>query len=190
MTSIDRFRAARVAAVLFLAMTVLLAPRFAQPVQAKTQILTETTVKKFIASYPAVRSVAEQHAAETGANLAGAQDHFSALIEIVSDKAAVKKIETAVEAHGFGSAKDWVAVAKSVGHAYVHVKAGGAQGKAERRLEKAIAKIEKNGLLSDSQKAKLISALREGAGSVLESPPPENLAAVSGMMAELDALMQ
>lgn len=157
---------------------------------AKSLILTKAAVKRFVASYPDVKSVAEKHAAQKGTSLAGAKDHLAALIDIASDEAAIQEIDTAVQAHGFEDTKQWISVAESVGRAYAHIKAGSAKGKAERKLEKAIAKIEKNSILSDGQKAKLIKALREGADAVLEAPPPENVAAVEPMVADIDAVMQ
>ena len=170
--------------------TVISLSGYAPVAQAKGQILTKTAVKQFVASYPAVKSVARKHAAAKGSELASANDHLAALIEIASDKAAIQDVDNAVKEYGFESAKQWLSVAESVGRAYAHVKTGGLTGKAERKVEKAIAKIEKNGLLNDKQKAKLIDAIREGAGFVMEPPPPENVAVVEPMMAEIEAVIQ
>jgi hypothetical protein len=158
--------------------------------QAKSQILTETAVKRFVASYPEIKSAVQKYAAENGTKLASAQDHLTALVKIASDEAAVQTIDKAAKNHGFDGAKQWILVAESVGRAYAHVKMGGVKSKAERKLEKAIKKIEKNDLLSEGQKAKLIEALREGAGFVFEPPPPENVAIVQPMMSEIEAVMQ
>ncbi len=171
------------------ATTILLSVQ-AHVAQAKGQILTKTTVKYFVASYPAVKSIARKHAEAKSTALGNAKDHLAALIEIASDEAAIQDVETAVKEYGFESAKQWLSVAESVGRAYAHVKTGGLTSKAERKVQKAIAKIEKNSLLSDKQKTKLIDAIREGAGFVMEPPPPENVAAVEPMMAEIEAVIQ
>lgn len=157
---------------------------------AKSQILTQTAVKRFVKSYPDIKSVVQKHAAANGVKLASAKDHLTALTEIASDEDAVKEIDEAAKTHGFDDAKQWISIAESVGRAYAHIKVGDTKSKAERKLEKAIKKIEKNDLFSDRQKTKLIEALRGGASFVLEAPPLENVAIVEPMMNEIEAVMQ
>lgn len=161
----------------------------AQSASAKDQILSQRAVEMFLASYPDVKTIAERHASQKGEEISGATDHLSAVINAVSDEAVVAEVDSAVQAHGFTGAQQWLSVASAVGRAYAHLRSGIDMSKANRKLEKAIAKIEKNGFLNDKQKAKLIKALREGAGELLEEPPAENLAAVEPMAGEIDAIV-
>ena len=180
-------RFAQLLAVAGLAAAALFVQTAAAP--AKDQILTQRTVELFLASYPDVKAIADRHAQEKGAQLAGAADNLSAVIQAVSDDTAIGEVDAAVQAHGFSGAKQWLSVATSVGRAYAYIRSGGQISNANRKLEKAIAKVEKNGFLNDKQKAKLIKALREGAGELLEEPPAENIAAVQPMTGEIDAIV-
>jgi hypothetical protein len=164
---------------------------FAAPDQswAKTQALTQDTVKQFIASFPAVKAIAVSHAVEKGKAVASTKDNLAAVIEAVSDKSVADRVNKAVKAHGFKDAKEWAAVAQSVGQVYAHLKVGTADGRAKKKLDKAIAKIEKNNFLDDKQKQQLVKALRSGADGVLEPPPEQNVTAVKPMVAELEAVV-
>lgn len=176
-------------ALLLAAFGMAAATLFVQPASAKDQILTQKAVSMFLASYPDVKTVAERHANQKGEELSGAADQLTAVISAVSDDAIVQEIDSTVQAHGFTGAKQWLSVASAVGRAYAHLRSGVDTAKANRKLEKAIRKIEKNGFLNEKQKAKLIKALREGAGELLEEPPAENLAAVEPMAGEIDAIV-
>jgi hypothetical protein len=164
---------------------------FAAPDQswAKTQALTQDTVKQFIASFPAVKAIAVSHAVEKGKAVASTKDNLAAVIEAVSDKSVADRVNKAVKAHGFKDAKEWAAVAQSVGQVYAHLKVGTADGRAKKKLDKAIAKIEKNNFLDDKQKQQLVKALRSGADGMLEPPPEQNVTAVKPMVAELEAVV-
>lgn len=157
---------------------------------AKTQILTQDTVKQFIASFPAVKTIAVSHGVEKGKAIASTKDNLAAVIEAVSDKSIADQVNKAVKAHGFKDAKEWAAVGQSVGRVYAHLKVGTADGKAKKKLDKAIAKIEKNDFLNDKQKQQLAKALRSGADDALEPPPEENVRAVKPMVAELEAVVK
>jgi hypothetical protein len=156
---------------------------------AKTQALTQDTVKQFIASFPAVKAIAVSHAVEKGKAVASTKDNLAAVIEAVSDKSVADRVNKAVKAHGFKDAKEWAAVAQSVGQVYAHLKVGTADGRAKKKLDKAIAKIEKNNFLDDKQKQQLVKALRSGADGMLEPPPEQNVTAVKPMVAELEAVV-
>jgi hypothetical protein len=157
---------------------------------AKTQALTQDMVKQFIASFPAVKTIAIGHAAEKGKAISSTKDNLAAVIEAVSDKSIADRVDKAVKAHGFKDAKEWVAVGESVGRVYAHLKIGTADGKAKKKLDKALAKIEKNDFLNDKQKQQLAKALRSGADDALEPPPEENVKAVRSMVAELEAAVK
>ncbi len=160
------------------------------PAIAKTAMLSERTVKQFIASYPDVKTIAVGQAVKQGTDIAGSSDILAAVIQAAADDTIQRRIDTTVRQHGFSGSKEWMAVAESVGRAYAHIKAGPTDGKAQKKVDKAIAKIEKNDFLSDKHKEKLIKALRDSSGKVLEAPPPENLAAVKPMLAQIDAVVK
>ena len=162
----------------------------AEPASAKTQALTQDMVKQFIASFPAVKTIAVRHAAEKGKAVASTKDNLAAVIEAVSDKSIADRVNKAVKAHGFKDAKEWVAVGESVGRVYAHLKVGTVDGRAKKKLDKAISKIEKNDFLNDKQKQQLVKALRSGADEALEPPPEENVTAVRPMVAELEAAVK
>lgn len=157
---------------------------------AKTQALTQDMVKQFIASFPAVKTIAIGHAAEKGKAVSSTKDNLAAVIEAVSDKSIADRVNKAVKAHGFKDAKEWAAVGESVGRVYAHLKIGTADGKAKKKLDKALAKIENNDFLNDKQKQQLAKALRSGADDALEPPPEENVKAVRPMVAELEAAVK
>jgi hypothetical protein len=157
---------------------------------AKSKPLTEESVKQFIASYPAVRKIAIEQGAQKGKDIASSQDTLMAVIQAVSDSSAESEVDAVVQAHGFKDAKEWGAVASSIGRAYAHLKLGPSDSKAQKKVDKAIAKIEKNDFLSEKQKEKLVKALRGGADVALKAPPEENVAAVRPMVAELEAVVK
>jgi hypothetical protein len=160
-------------------------------VHAEAARLTQSTVKRFISSYPDVRSLALNRASSQGEKVAGSANPLMAVVEAASDKSLRGQLDGAVQRHGFRDSKEWMGVARSVGQAYAHMKAGSSgDAKANEKVEKAIAKIEKNDLLPDKQKKKLIEAIREGAGAVLEPPPPENMAVVKAMAPEIEAVVK
>lgn len=160
------------------------------PVSAKTQPLTQDTVKQFIASFPAVKTIAVSHAVDKGKAVGSSKDNLAAVIEAVSDKSVAARVTKAVQAHGFKDAKEWVAVGQSVGRVYAHLKVGAANDKTKKKLDKAIAKVEKNDFLNDKQKQQLVKALRSGADGMMEPPPEENVTAVRPMVAELEAAVK
>lgn len=158
--------------------------------QAKSKTLTTQTVKQFLASYPDVRKIAVSEATSTGADVATAKDKFAAVIQVASDKSLAKKVDAAVKPHGFRDAKEWMSVAESVGKAYMHLKTGSGDAKNQKKMEKALAKIDKMDFLSEKQKEKLTKGIRKKAGAVLEPPPPENIAAVEPMVGDIEAVVK
>lgn len=179
-----------VLALCMLTMTGIVAPATMMQAEAKQNVLTKRTVDKFLVSYPDVKAIAARHAKKKGGKVKGANDQLSAVIEAVSDEGAAREIDASVKSHGFRGAQEWAAVGQSIARAYAHIKTGGVNSKAERKMQKAIRKIEKNSFLSKKQKAKLIDALKDGADFVGEEPPAENIAAVRPMMGKIEAVMQ
>lgn len=157
---------------------------------AKSKELTPKAVKQFIASYPDVKSIVVAEARDKASGVSNVNDGLAVIIRAASDEKVQKRIDSAVKAHGFSGSEDWFQVAASVGQAYAHIKTGAGDGKAQRKIEKAVAKIEKMDFLSEKQKQKLIQEVREKAGIVLETPPPQNIAAVQPMLGEIEAVMK
>ena len=159
--------------------------------QAESLVLTQASVKKFIASYPDMKTIAVTNASAQGSKIAGSDNALLAVVEAASDDSLKREIDTAARRHGFRDRKEWFGVARSVGQAYAHMKAGTRDdAKANQKVEKAITKIEENDFLGEKQKKKLIEAMRKGAGMVLEPPPPENLAVVKAMAPEIEAVVR
>jgi hypothetical protein len=161
------------------------------PARAETEKLTEASVRKFIASYPEVKTIAVNQASAKGKKIGGAANPLLAVVEAASDDQIKGQIDVTARRHGFRDSKEWFGVARSVGVAYAHMKAGAdADGKAQKKLEKALAKIDDMDFLSDKQKKKLKDAARDSAGVVLEPPPPENIAVVKAMAPQIEATVK
>jgi hypothetical protein len=174
-----------------LALACLLMMAGAFPALAETAKLTQSSVKRFIESYPEVKTIAAKKAAEKGKKIGGADNALMAVVEAASDDAIKAEIDTTAKRHGFRDGKEWSGVARSVGIAYAHVKTGTTDdAKARRKLEKAIAKVDDMPLLNDKQKKQLIENLRKGAETVLEPQPPENVALVKAMAPEIEAVVK
>lgn len=158
--------------------------------EAKSASLTAEKIDKFCQSLPEVKKITTRHAKQKGKEVAGAADQLAAVLAAAGDEAGKKEVEAAVRSHGFASTKEWLSVGQSIAAAYAHIKTGGASEKAQKKLAKAIRKIEKNDFLSDKQKAELVQALRKGMDGALEAPPAENVAAVRPMVGKIEAVMQ
>jgi hypothetical protein len=161
------------------------------PRAAESERLTQGSVKRFIASYPEVKTIAVNQASAKGKKIGGSDNALLAVVEAASDDSIKGEIEGAARRHGFRDGKEWFGVARSVGVAYAHMKSGvSVDAKAQQKLEKAIAKVEDMPLLSDKQKKKLVADLRKGASVVLEPPPPENVAVVKAMAPQIEAVVK
>jgi putative intracellular protease/amidase len=158
---------------------------------AETAKLTQISVQRFIASYPDVKSLAVTQATAKGKKIGSSDNALLAVVEAAGDDTIKAELDSTARRHGFRDGKEWFGVARSVGVAYAHMKGGSStdEVKAQKKLEKAIAKVEDMPLLSDKQKAKLIAKLREGAGA-LEPPPAENMAVVKAMAPQIEAAVK
>jgi hypothetical protein len=158
---------------------------------AETERLTQSAVKRFIASYPDVKTIAASQATARGRKIGHSDNTLLAVVEAASDDGIKAEIDTTARRHGFRDGKEWFGVARSVGLAYAHLKTGTTgDPKAQRKLEKAIAKVEDMPILSDKQKKQLVENLRKGASTVLEPPPAENLALVKAMQPQIEAVVK
>lgn len=150
--------------------------------------LTPSSVKQFIASFPAVKTVVARKA--KGKKIGTGKEALAAVAEASQDQDIKQDIDAATRSHGFRDSKEWFGVAKSVAVTYAYLKLSPEDAKNLRKLEKTIAKIEKNDLLTDKAKRSLIDALRGNAGALLEKPPQENVEAVLPVVAAIDALVK
>ncbi len=158
---------------------------------AESSRLTRTVVKQFVASYPAVKSVVARRATDRGSEIGSGKEALAAVAEAAADKDIKAEIDAATRPHGFRNAAEWFRVAQNVVTTYAYLKLDADDAKKQRKLEKAIARIRKNGLLSDKAKRKLIKALRQHAGVLaLATPPRENVEAVRPMVAAIDAMVK
>jgi hypothetical protein len=151
--------------------------------------LTPASVKQFLASYPAVKAIAVRRASANGQKITSGKEALAAVVQAASDKAIKGEIETAAKAHGFRDAKEWSGVGQSIAVTYAHLKLSPDDEKNRLKMEKTIAKIQKNDLLNDKAKRKLIEAIRGGADAI-EPPPADNVAVVKPMVAEIDAVVK
>src|SRR3990172_555669 len=91
---------------------------------AQTAKLTQTSVKRFIASYPEVKRIAVSQATAKGKKLVGADNPLMAVLEAASDDTIKGEIDVTAKQHGFRDGKEWFGVARSIGVAYAHMKVG------------------------------------------------------------------
>jgi hypothetical protein len=154
--------------------------------------LTQASVKKFIASYPEVKVIAVSQAVTKGKKIGGADNQLLAVVEAAADDSIKGQIDVTAQRYGFRDHQEWFGVARSVGMAYAHMKAGtgGGDAKAQKKVDKALAKIDDMDFLSDKQKKKLKDAATKGASAVLEPQPPENIAVVKAMAPEIEAVVK
>lgn len=159
---------------------------------AESAKLTQASVKKFIASYPEIRGIAISEGTSKGKKIGGADNPLLAVVEAASDDAIKGKIDVTAQRHGFRDSDEWFGVARSVGMAYAHMKAGtgGGDAKTQKKVDKAIAKIDGLDFLSDKQKKKLKDAAQKGAAVALEPQPAENVAVVKSMAPEIEAVVK
>lgn len=158
---------------------------------AETARLTPASVKRFIASFPEVKTLAISEGMTKGKKIGSSENALLAVVEAASDDTLKGELDTTARRHGFRDGKEWFGVARSVGVAYAHMKAGSVdEAKAQKKLEKAISKIEDMPLLSDKQKKKMIEELRKGAGKVLEQPSAENMEVVKAMAPQIEAVVK
>ena len=159
---------------------------FAEPVR-----LTDASVKQFIASFPAVKAVAVKYAVSKGMKVAttNGKETLITVLSIIGDDSLKTDAEAVVKPYGFEDINEWLGVAKSVSLTYAHLKLSPEDLKKRQKIEKTIAKIEKNDFLPKKAKKEMIEAAREGLDMV-ENPPAENVEAVKPRLAELEAVVK
>ncbi|MEJ2119047.1 MAG: hypothetical protein P8Y36_14650 [Alphaproteobacteria bacterium] len=111
-------------------------------------------------------------------------------LEAATDKSLRTDIDEVARSNGFRNTKEWLSIARAVTQCYAFIKLSPSKAKAQKKLEKFIRKIKKNGFLNDKQKRQAIDAVRANFGLVMEKPPAQNLEAVKPFVAELDALVK
>ena len=116
----------------------------------------------------------------------GAQSH-----QVEQAQGRVRKIAAA---HGFANLKDWAKTGGAIAHAYIYITTGPSRDAAKDALAKnkqaAMDQLGKLGILSDSSKKKLKDNLDNLEDQLSHEPPPENVAIVKKMQADIDAAVK
>jgi hypothetical protein len=99
------------AAITILALS-LLTPGAAKAANAEAARLTQATVKRFIASYPEVKSLAVSHAQAKGKKIGHSDNALLAVVEAASDDTLKGQVDGAARRHGFRDGKEWFGVAR------------------------------------------------------------------------------
>lgn len=160
-----------------------------QAVAADQARLTTANVKQFLASYPTVKAIAVRHAKANGQEITGGKEALAAVVQAASNSTIKSEIATAARAHGFRDVSEWSSVGQHIAMTYAHLKLAPSDQKNQQKLDKTIAKIQKNDLLSEKAKRKLIDAIRSGADAV-EPPPADDVAVVKPLVPEIDAVVK
>lgn len=152
-------------------------------------VLTRDSVQRFLSVYPKVRSLTAAWAKKEGQDIAKADDPLSTLVRVASDPKLRASLDETVREHGFKGAGDWLKVSQSVALACAALKKP-SDARLLKEMEKGIAQIEKNNLLPEDAKKKLIRNIREQAArNGVLNPPKENLEIVRTMQSEIEAVL-
>lgn len=161
---------------------------------AKEALLTGDSVSRFLASFEEMRDIAIAEGLKTGADSEAARNPLGAVLRAIKSTKLKSEAEKIAAAHGFADLKDWAGTGGSIAEAYVFITSGPSRGVARETLQKnkegAIKQLEKLGLLSENSKKKLRENLDGLEDRLAREPPPENVAIVKRMKAEIDAAVQ
>lgn len=144
-------------------------------------VLDRDMAARSIAAIAPLRAIALSSGLAKGKELAEADNPLAQLLAVISDTSVRGAADAAVRGHGFADLPAWAAVSREVAGAYAHLRLKAP----EKKLAKAIAKIEKNDFLPEKQKKQLIAALQEAAGEI-KAPPEANLRIVKDLSADLE----
>lgn len=164
------------------------------PALGKEQILTQDSVTRFLASFAEMRDIAIAEGLKTGANSEAAKNPLGSVLKAIKSSKLKPESEKIAVAHGFADLKDWAGTGGAIAQAYVFITTGPSRGVARDTLEKskdgAIKQLEKLGLLSESSKQKLKENLDSLEDRLSREPPPENVAIVKQMKADIEAAVK
>ncbi len=153
--------------------------------------LTKEALKRWLESYPRMKMLAMTEALKRGKDLQEAQNPLQAVMKVLSSDRLRTDADIAVKEYGFKDFDEWLAVTHATAIAYATLKYGADDKDMDKTAEKLIGKIQDLDFLSEKQKRKLEKKAREefAKGEALR-PTPENLALVTAMKKELDAVVK
>ena len=153
--------------------------------------LTKDTLKRWMESYPRMKMLAITEAMKRGKDLQESQNPLQAVMKVLSNDRLRADADVAVKDYGFRDFDEWLAVTHATAIAYATLQYGGNEKDVDKTAEKLIGKIQDLDFLSEKQKRKLEKKAREELtkGEALK-PTPENLALVTAMKKELDAVVK
>jgi hypothetical protein len=161
---------------------------------AKEQILTEDSVTRFLASFAEMRDLAIADGLKTGTDSEAAKNPLGAVLKAIKSSKLKAESGKIAAAHGFANLKDWAKTGGAIAHAYIYITTGPSRDAAKDALAKnkqaAMDQLGKLGILSDSSKKKLKDNLDSLEDQLSHEPPPENVAIVKKMQAEIDAAVK
>jgi hypothetical protein len=161
---------------------------------AKEQLLTEDSVSRFLASFSEMRMIAISEGLKTGADSEASKNPLGAVLKAIKSSKLKTEAGKIAAAHGFADLKDWTGAGRSIAQAYLFITVGPGHGIArdtlERNKDAAISQLEKYGLLSAKSKEKFKERLDSWKDQLAREPPPENVAIVKKMKANIDAAVK
>jgi hypothetical protein len=163
----------------------------AQAQNARQYALTKDSLKRWMESYPRMKMLAFTEAMKRGKDLQESQNPLQAVMKVLSNDRLRADADVAVKDYGFRDFDEWLAVTHATAIAYATLQYGGNEKDVDKTAEKLIGKIQDLDFLSEKQKRKLEKKAREelAKGEALK-PTPENLALVTAMKKELDAVVK
>ena len=164
------------------------------PAAAKDAALTRDNVSRFLASFSEMRAIALSEGVEAGAEADAAKNPIGVIVKAIKSSKLQAKAKDISAAHGFAGLKEWSDTGRAIGQAYLFVTSGPAQGIARETLDKnkdqAIKQLEKLGIVTGKQKEKLKENLDDLSDQLSREPPPQNVAIVKEMKADIEAAVK
>ncbi len=161
---------------------------------AKDVALSREGVTRFLESFGEMRLVALGEGLKASADPEAAKNPIGTVLKALKSS----KLRTGAQAiavnHGFTDLKDWTDTGRAIVHAYLFITAGSSREAAKAALDKhkddAVKALDKLGLLNDKQKQQLNANLNSAAAQLADEPPPENVALVQEMRADIEAAVK
>ena len=161
---------------------------------AKDVALTQDNVSRFLASFSEMRAIALSEGVQAGAEADASKNPIGVIVKAIKSSKLQAKAADISAAHGFAGLKEWSDTGRAIGQAYLYVTSGPAQGIARDTLDKnkdqAIKQLEKLGLVTGNQKEKLKESLDDLSDQLAREPPPQNVAVVKEMKADIEAAVK
>ena len=156
--------------------------------------LTNDKVTRFLESFGEMRSIAIGEGLKTGTDPEATKNPIGTVLKALKSS----KLRTGAQAvavnHGFADLKEWSDTGRAIAHAYLFVTAGSSREAAKAALEKhkddAVKALDKLGLLNGKQKQQLRANLDSASEQLADEPPPDNVAIVQEMRADIEAAVK